>query len=133
MIRVLALLVFVPSALAAPKIDSVTAKPIDKSEVEITIAVTRGGGNCDVRVDFGDGEGRTIDFGLATTRALKHSYRKGGNFRVAVKGTGKTPCAGAKEAALNVAGAPAAKKPAEKKKAAKKKSAAGKKDEKARS
>lgn len=125
MIRVLALLVFVSPALAAPKIDSVTASPAGKAEAEIVIAVTRGGSNCDVRVDFGDGEGRTIDFGMATTRTLKHTYRKGGKFKISAKGAGRTPCDGAKEAPFSVTGASA-----EKKKSAKKKSAARKKDEK---
>jgi hypothetical protein len=130
MIGILTFGLLASSAFAAPRIDSVSIKSGAKSpEVEITVAVTRGGANCDMRVDFGDGEGRTIDFGLATIRTLKHAYRKGGSFKVAVRGTGKTPCEGVREAAVSVAG-PAAKKVAEKKKAAKKKSAAKKKDEK---
>jgi hypothetical protein len=100
-------------------------------EVEIAIAVTKSGGNCDVRVDFGDGQGRTIDFGMATTRTLKYTYRKGGDYKVAVKGAGKSPCEGAREVAVKVAG-PVEKKGAEKKKAEKKKAdkkSASKKEE----
>lgn len=134
--RMLALLLFASPALAAPKIDNLSVKANSKSpEVEITIAVTKGGsGNCDVRVDFGDGKGRTLDFGLATTRTLKYSYPKGGNYKISAKGTGKTPCEGAKEVGLNVTGpvekkAPEKKAP-EKKKAEKKKAEKKKADKK---
>ena len=123
--KMLLLFLFASPALAAPKIDNLSVKANSKSpEVEIAIAVTKSGGNCDVRVDFGDGRGRTVDFGLATTRTLKYTYAKGGNYKVSAKGTGKTPCEGAREVALNVTGGPAAKKAekkTEKKKAEKKK------------
>jgi len=138
MIRLLSLLLIASPALAAPKINVLNAKADPaKPEVEFTISVTKSGGNCDVRVDFGDGKGRTVDFGLATTRTLHYTYAKGGSYKVTAKGTGKTPCDGTKEAALSVKGpavkkAPDAKK-AEKKKAEKKKadkkSASKKKDE----
>jgi hypothetical protein len=131
----LALLLFASPALAAPKIDNLSVKANSKSpEVEIAIAVTKSGGNCDVRVDFGDGRGRTVDFGMATTRTLKYSYAKGGNYKVSAKGAGKTPCDGAREVAVNVTGGPAAKKAepkkAEKKKAEKKKAEKKKADPK---
>lgn len=133
--RMLALLLFASPALAAPKIDNLSVKANSKSpEVEIAIAVTKSGGNCDVRVDFGDGRGRTVDFGMATTRTLKYSYAKGGNYKVSAKGAGKTPCDGAREVAVNVTGGPAAKKAepkkAEKKKAEKKKAEKKKADPK---
>ncbi len=131
--RMLLLFLFASPALAAPRIDVLTAKPNPKSpEVEFTVAVTRSGGNCDVRVDFGDGNGRTIDFGLATTRTLRYTYRKGGDFRVSAKGTGKAPCEGAREATVKVAAAPVEKK-AEKKKAEKKKAEKKKADKKSAS
>jgi hypothetical protein len=134
MIRLLSPLLFVlPAVAAAPKIDVLSVKPDPaKPEVEFTISVAKSGGNCDVRVDFGDGKGRTVDFGLATTRTLRYTYAKGGSYKVTAKGTGKTPCDGTKEAALSVKG-PAEKKTPEKKKAEKKKadkkSASKKKDE----
>jgi len=133
--RMLVLLLFASPALAAPKIDNLSVKANSKSpEVEIAIAVTKSGGNCDVRVDFGDGRGRTVDFGMATTRTLKYSYAKGGNYKVSAKGAGKTPCDGAREVAVNVTGGPAAKKAepkkAEKKKAEKKKAEKKKADPK---
>jgi hypothetical protein len=119
MIRLLALLLIASPAVAAPKIDVLNAKPDPaKPEVEFTLSVTKSGGNCDVRLDFGDGKGRTVDFGLATTRTLHYTYAKGGSYKVTAKGTGKSPCGAAKEATVKVAG-PAAKK-AEKKKADKK-------------
>ena len=128
--KMLLVVLFASPALAAPRIDVLSAKPNAKSaEVEFTVGVTRSGGNCDVRLDFGDGSGRTIDFGMATTRTLRYTYRKGGDFRVSAKGTGKTPCEGAREVPVKVAGAPAEKK-AEPKKAEPKKKAEKKKAEK---
>ena len=142
--RMLALLLFASPALAAPRIDNLSVKANAKSpEVEIAIAVTKGGTNCDVRVDFGDGKGRTVDFGLATIRTLKYTYAKGGSYKVSAKGTGKTPCEGAREVALSVTGSAAKKaepkkteakkaepKKAEKKKAEKKKAEKKKADPK---
>ena len=144
--KMLALLLFASPALAAPKIEVVSIKPNPAAfssgkppEVEMSISVTRTAiGSCDARVDFGDGEGRTIDFGVAAIRTLKHTYRKGGNFKVVVKGTGKTPCEGLREVALTVSGGPAPKaeakkaeaKKAEKKKAEKKKAEKKKADPK---
>ena len=128
------LLLFAAPALAAPKIDMLDVKPDSgKPGVEITVAVSKSGGNCDVRLEFGDGKGRTIDFGLATTRTLHYAYAKGGSYKVSAKGTGKTPCGGAKEAQVKLAGAPAPKKAAEKKKAEKKKVEKKKADKKSAS
>lgn len=133
MMRLLALLLISSPALAAPKIEVLTAKPdAAKPEVELTVSVAKSGGTCDARVDFGDGRGRNIDFGLATTRTLHYTYAKPGSYKVSVKGTGKTPCAGEKEAALKVAG-PAEKKKAEEKKAEKKKAEKKKADKKSAS
>jgi hypothetical protein len=73
------------------------------------VAKSKFGGNCDARVDFGDGKGRTIEFGVATTRTLRYTYAKGGSYKVSVKGTGKAPCEGAKETRLR------SRRPAEKK------------------
>jgi len=136
--KALVLFLFASPLLAAPKIDNLTVKPDSKSsEVEIVVSVAKGGvGNCDARVEFGDGKGRSVDFGLATIRTLKYTYAKPGSYKVAVKGTGRTPCDGAKEAAVKVAGAPVQKKAAEKKKAEKKKAgkkpASAKKEEEAK-
>ena len=131
--KALILFLLAAPALAAPKIDNLSAKANAKSpEVEIAVSVTKSGGNCDVRIDFGDGKGRTLDFGLATTRTLKYTYPKGGNYKISAKGAGKTPCEGAKEVALNVTGPvekKAAEKKAEKKKADKKSASTKKKEE----
>jgi len=55
----------------------------------------RASANCDARVDFGDGPpGRSVDFGVATVRSLKYTYAKGGNYKVSVKGAGKTAVRG---------------------------------------
>lgn len=132
--KALLLMLVASPALAAPKIDVLAAKPdAEKPEVVLTIAVTKSGGNCDVRVNFGDGKGRMLDFGMATTRTLRYAYARAGSYKVSVQGTGKLPCEGAKEIPVKVVSAPAQKKAAEKKKAEKKKadkkSASAKKDE----
>jgi len=133
MIRIVSLLLVASPALAAPKIDLLAAKPDPaKPEVVLTVTVTKSGGNCDVRLDFGDGKGRTLDFGLATTRTLRYTYAKGGNYKVSAKGAGKTPCEGAKEIALSLKG-PAEKKAPEKKAPEKKKAEKKKADKKSAS
>ena len=119
------------SAIAAPKIDSVAVKPNPAQfsggkapEVEIGVSISRtrfDTGGCDARVDFGDGEGRNIDFGVAVKRTVHHVYRKNGSYTVAVRGAGGTPCEGSRDAKLTVAGAPEPKKAPAKKKAEKKK------------
>lgn len=133
--KALLLLLLASPVMAAPKIDNLSVKSDGKKpEVEIVVSVAKGGvGTCEARIDFGDGKGRTVDFGMATTRTLKYTYPKGGDYKVSVKGTGRTPCEGAKEAPVKIAGAPAQKKAAEQKKAEKKKadkkSASKKKEE----
>jgi len=135
---VLAGVLFASAAIAAPKIENVVVKPNPAQfaggkgpEVQVTIAVNRSrfdSGTCDVRVQWGDGGGTTVDFGaISGTRSVRHTYAKGGSFKVVVQGAGKTPCEGSREVALSVTGEPA-KKGAEKKAGEKK--AAPKKDEK---
>jgi len=140
---------FASAAIAAPKIDSVVVKPNPAQfaggkgpEVQVMIAVNRSrfdSGTCDVRVQWGDGGGTTVDFGaISGTRSVRHTYAKGGSFKVMVQGAGKTPCEGSREVALAVTGEPAKKaappaKKDEKKKAAGKKKAEKKKSEKKKS
>ena len=127
----LAGLVLCTAAVAAPKLESVAVKPNpaqfsgDKApEVTIAISVSRtkfDKGGCDARLDFGDGEGRTIDFSAAATRTLHHVYKKDGSYTVSVRGAGATPCEGTQQAALKVAGEPKPKAKPEPKKAETKK------------
>jgi hypothetical protein len=127
----LALAVAAASAAAAPKIESLAVTPnparfsgAKPPEVEIAVSVSRtrfDSGSCDARLDFGDGEGRALDFGMAGTRTVRHLYKKGGGYSVVARGAGASPCEGTREVALTVVG-PAEKKPAEKKKAQPKKS-----------
>ena len=119
------------AALAAPKIENVSAKP-DKADVQVSVSVSRtrfDSGGCDARVDFGDGQGRTVDFGVAGTRTVHYTYKKNGSYKVTVKGTGATPCEGSREAPVTIAGVPEPKKP-EAKKAEPKKTAPKKTDAK---
>jgi hypothetical protein len=130
--KALLMLLFASPLMAAPKIDNLVVRPGALTpDVEIGVSVAKSGGNCDARIEFGDGKGRNLEFGLATTRTLKYSYAKGGSYKVVVKGAGKTPCDGAREVTVAVKG-PAEKKAAEKKaekKKADKKSASTKKKE----
>ena len=120
------------TAMAAPKIESVVVKPNpaefsgdNAPEVQIAVSVSRtkfDKAGCDARLDFGDGEGRTIDFSAAATRTMHHVYTKDGSYTVSVRGAGATPCDGAQQAAVKVAGEPKPKpKPEAKKKAQPKK------------
>ena len=123
-VALLALFVAAP-ALAAPKIESVSVAPNPAKfdggkapEVEVSVSVNRSRfdkAGCDVRVDFGDGEGRTLDFGVATKRSVHHAYRKGGSYTVVARGAGAQPCEGTQQAALTVAAPPEPKKPETKK------------------
>jgi hypothetical protein len=117
------------SVLAAPKIDSVTVQPPQPKftggkppEVEVSVSVTRTkfDKGCDARLEFGDGEGRTVDFDVASKRSMRHVYKKGGSYTVVAKGAGKTPCEGVAQMPLIVQG-PSAPKKAEPKKAEPKK------------
>ena len=131
--KALLLLLLASPAFATPKLDLLAARPDPaKPEVAFTITVTKTGGNCDVRIEFGDGKGRFLDFGLATTRSLRYAYAKPGTYKVIVKGTGKNPCEGAQETAVKVVSTVPAKKAVEKKaekKKADKKPASKKKEE----
>ena len=108
--------VFSAAALAGPRIESVAVKPNPAQfsgdqppEVEVAVSVSRTKfekGGCDARLDFGDGEHRTLDFGVAVTRTVHHAYGKDGSYTITASGTGATPCEGAQRAALTVAGEP---------------------------
>jgi len=125
------------AALAAPKIENVTVQPNQPKftggkapEVEVSVSISRSrfdSGNCDARVEFGDGEGRTLDFGVASKRTVRHVYKKSGSFTVVARGAGGTPCEGMQQMPVVVAGAPEPVKKAEPKKAAPEKKAAEKK------
>jgi hypothetical protein len=118
------------TAFATPKIESVSAQPSqpkftgDKPpDVEVSVAVSRtkfDKGGCDARLDFGDGEGRTLDFDVASKRTVHHTYKKGGSFTVVAKGSGSRPCEGMGQMPLIVQGPPPPPKPAAKKAEAKK-------------
>ncbi|MBV9191687.1 MAG: hypothetical protein JO292_13770 [Betaproteobacteria bacterium] len=118
------------AALAAPKIENVAVDPSqpkftgDKPpEVEVSVNVSRtkfDKGGCDARVEFGDGEGRTLDFDVAAKRNVKHTYKKGGSYTVVAKGAGKRPCDGMAQMPVVVQGPPPPPKPAAKKAEAKK-------------
>jgi hypothetical protein len=118
------------AAAAAPRIESVVVKPNPAvasrgQPPEVEIAVTLGrtrfdAGGCEIGIDMGDGTVRQVEFGIATTRTLRHVYSKNGRHRLRVNGAGKVPCAGSREVLLTVSGVKAATKKEAKKKAVKK-------------
>jgi hypothetical protein len=107
---------FASAALAAPRIEGVSVQPSqpkftgDKPpEVEVTVSVARtkfDKGGCDARVEFGDGEGRTLDFEVAAKRNVQHVYKKGGSYTVVARGAGKRPCEGMGQMPVVVQGPP---------------------------
>jgi hypothetical protein len=115
---------FASAALAAPRIEGVSVQPSqpkftgDKPpEVEVTVSVARtkfDKGGCDARVEFGDGEGRTLDFEVAAKRNVKHVYKKGGSYTVVARGAGKRPCEGMGQMPVVVQGPPPPKPAARK-------------------
>jgi len=119
------------TAFAVPRIDGVTVQPNqpkftgDKPpEVEVSVSVARSKfdkGGCDARLEFGDGEGRSLDFDVASKRSAHHTYKKGGSYTVVAKGAGKTPCEGMGQMPLVVQGPPPAPQKPEAKKAEPKK------------
>jgi hypothetical protein len=128
------------AVVAAPKIESVTVTPSSAQfsrgkppEVEVGVAIARGkfdAGGCEARIDFGDGEGRNLDFSVAGKRTVRHVYKKNGSYTVVAHGAGGKPCEGTQQAPVRVAGAPAARTKIDTKKAAPKKASAKKKSEK---
>lgn len=119
------------SAWAAPKIENVIVKPNAKTpEIEVSVSVSRGRfdtGGCDARVEFGDGQGRNLDFGVAATRTVRHVYKKGGSYTVVARGAGGTPCEGSRQAPVTLAATPEPAKKAEPKKTEPEKKAEAKK------
>ena len=126
----LAAVLWTQAAVAAPKIDNVSVKP-GAGDVTVSVSVARSrfdSGGCDARVDFGDGQGRTIDFGMAATRSVHYTYKKNGSYKVTVKGAGGTPCEGSREAPVTISGLAEPKKAEPAKKADAKKTDSKKAD-----
>jgi hypothetical protein len=120
------LLVFIAAALAAataaaaPRIESVSVTPNPAPfeagrSIEVVISVTIERPTpldltCDALIDPGDG-GRTLSMSWALgdrrTKTTRHEYKKAGQYRLKVAGTGKDACTGARDLVVRV-GAPAA-------------------------
>jgi hypothetical protein len=103
------------SAMAAARIQSVSAKPSKPLEALITVTIERPtplDQNCDAVVDPGDGAPQTLKYGVGDkrTRTLHHKYAKAGTYKVTVKGSGK--CEGSRETSVTVDGASAKAAPA---------------------
>ncbi len=108
-------------AAAAPRIESVSVSPNPApleagrtADVVISVTIERPTPldiSCDALVDPGDG-GRTLsmswDLGDRRTKTTRYEYKKPGNYRIKVSGTGKDACTGARELTVSVGAAPAA-------------------------
>jgi hypothetical protein len=93
------------SALAAARIESVSARQSKPLEALITVAIERPtplDQYCDAVVDPGDGASQTLKYGVGDkrTKTLQHKYAKAGTYKVIVKGSGK--CEGTRETSVTV-------------------------------
>jgi hypothetical protein len=104
------------SAMAAARIQSVSAKQARPLEALITVSIERAtplDQYCDAVVDPGDGVSQTLKYGIGDkhSKTLQHKYAKAGTYKVTVKGSGK--CEGTRETSVTV-DAGASKAPAAK-------------------
>ena len=103
------------SAMAAAKIQSVSAKQVRALEALITVSIERStplDQYCDAIVDPGDGALQTLKYGVGDKHAktLQHKYAKAGTYKVTVKGSGK--CEGHGETSVTIEGGPGKAAPA---------------------
>ena len=99
------------TALADPRIQSVSAKPAAGNEVTVTVAIDRPTPldimKCGVAVDLGDGSKPmqfVFDIGDKHVKSSKHVYRKTGSYRLKASGTGERACKGSAETTVALGG-----------------------------
>jgi hypothetical protein len=104
--------IFSSSALATPRIESLSVKPAAKTpgEMDFTVTIERPTPldivKCEVAVDVGDGSKPlhlTFDIGERRTKTANHTYKKAGTYKVKATGTGSRHCEGSREATITVA------------------------------
>ena len=115
--RPLLVLLFVCSstALAAPRIESVSVKPNpvpfkgeQTPEVVISVTIERPTPldlMCEASVDPGDGsraKQMSWEIGDRRTRTTRHEYKKPGTYKLVVAGSGKDACVGKREVTVTV-------------------------------
>src|SRR3954468_15690378 len=81
-------------AIAAARIESVSAKQVRPLEALITVGIERStplDQYCDAIVDPGDGASQTLKYGVGDkhTKTLQHKYAKAGTYKVTVEGGSK--------------------------------------------
>ncbi len=120
LVAAIALALAAVSAAAAPRIESVSVKPNpaplqagQTADVVISVTIERPTPldmSCEAQIDPGDG-GRVLtmswDLGDRRTKTTRYEYKKPGNYRLKVSGTGKDACNGARDLTVTV-GTPAA-------------------------
>ena len=111
-----ALLVSSGAAFAKPRIETLVVKPGKGTDFEFIVTIERPTPldiqKCEVSVDLGDGTKPLLisfNVGDKRTKSNRHAYAKPGTYKVRASGAGPTPCDGAKETSVTVAGAPGAK------------------------
>jgi hypothetical protein len=99
----------VETAVAAPRIDSVSIKVLAGKGNDVVIAVsierpTLLDLNCDATIDAGDGGRIPISWNIgdSRTKTARYEYQRPGSYRVKVSGSGKDACVGLKEATVHV-------------------------------
>lgn len=97
------------TALAAPRIDSVSVKVLagKGNDVVISVSIERPtllDLNCDATIDAGDGGRIPISWNIgdSRTKTARYDYKRPGSYRVKVAGSGKEACVGVKEATVSV-------------------------------
>jgi hypothetical protein len=103
------LLLWVETIVAAPRLDSVSVQVVSGklNDVVISVSIERPtllDLNCDALIDPGDG-GRiplSWSIGDSRTKTARYEYKRPGNYRVRVAGSGKDACVGLKEATITV-------------------------------
>ena len=91
-----ALLVWVESIIAAPRLDSVSVKVLSGkgNDVVISVSIERPtllDLNCDALIDAGDGGRIPISWSIgdSRTKTARYEYKRAGSYRVKVAGSGK--------------------------------------------
>ena len=120
LLALIALAAAAGTAAAAPRIESVSVKPNpaplqagQTADVVIAVTIERPTPldmSCEAQIDPGDG-GRALamswDLGDRRTKTTRYEYKKPGNYRLKVSGTGKDACTGVRELTVTVGTPPA--------------------------
>jgi hypothetical protein len=108
----LILLTLAQTAVAAPRLDSVTVQVLASKGTDVVISVsierpTLLDLSCSALIEAGDGGRIPISWNIgdSRTKTARYEYKRPGTYRVRVAGAGKEACVGLKEATVTVGSA----------------------------